>query len=502
MPDFDVCVIGAGPAGYAAAMRAWDYGRRVCLIDRGPIGGTGIHNGALSSKTLWELSHDYRRVLNRSRGYTATNVHIDYAKVCHAVADAVAEKTSQLHHQLDVLSSPMPCQSGRVTFIRGSAEFIDAHQVYVEGPELTVRAENFVLATGSRPRTMPDITIDGRYICTSDHIMHLDHFPRSLVILGAGVIGCEFATIFANFGQTKVYLIDRADRILPFEDIDIAQVCAKNLEARGVTIHHRANLLEMKVVDGEVHYTIQHAGGGVETIAVDQALISIGRIPNTNGLHLERAGLEVNRWGYLDDDDTRTSVPNIYAVGDVTQDIALVSIAEIEGRHAVEHMYGTVTAPLSYENVSSIMFLDPEVAGVGLNETQAQEKRIPYRVAVYDYSLVNRAIAMRATSGFLKLLATDDDELRILGIRVLGVHASTSIETVSLMIRQGRSVRDLAELLHPHPAVTEGLQDCVRMLLGTSIMKPQVFRSQLRVSRVGYPPPPPEQAEPAGKQEG
>ena len=488
MPDFDVCVIGAGPAGYAAAMRAWDFGKRVCLIDRGAVGGTGVHDGALSSKTLWELSRDYRRVLNRSRGYTATNVHIDYAQVCHAVADAVAEKTGQLTHQLEVLANPMPCHSGRVTFIRGSAEFLDPHRVYVEGPELTVKASKFVLATGSRPRSLPDITVDGRYICTSDHIMHLDHFPRSLVILGAGVIGCEFATIFANFGQTKVYLIDRADRILPFEDIDIAQVCAKNLEARGVTIHHRATLLEMKVVDGEVHYTIQHATGGVETIVVDQALISIGRVPNTGGLALEKAGLQVNARGYLEDDDTRTAVPHIYAVGDVTQDIALVSIAEIEGRHAVEHMFGEVSEPLSYENVSSIMFLDPEVAGVGLNENQAQKKRIPYQVAVYDYALVNRAIAMRSTSGLIKLLATDDDDMRILGIRVLGAHASTSIETVSLMIRQSRSVRDLAELLHPHPAITEGLQDCVRMLLGSSIMKPRVFRSRLRVSRVGYPP--------------
>ena len=488
MSDFDVCVIGAGPAGYAAAMRAWDFGKRVCLIDRGAVGGTGVHNGALSSKTLWELSRDYRRVLQRSRGYVASDVSIDYAQVCHAVSDAVAEKTQQLTQQLEVLAEPLPCQSGRVTLIRGIAEFIDPHRVHIEGPEITIKADNFVLATGSHPRTLPDITVDGRYICTSDHIMNLDHFPRSLVILGAGVIGCEFATIFANFGQTKVYLIDRADRILPFEDIDIAQVCAKNLESRGVTIHHRATLLEMKVVDGEVHYTIQHASGGVETIAVDQALISIGRVPNTGSLGLERAGLKVNARGYLEDDDTRTAVPHIYAVGDVTQDIALVSIAEIEGRHAVEHMYGEVTQPLSYENVSSIMFLDPEVAGVGLNETQAQKKRLPYRVAVYDYSLVNRAIAMRSTSGFLKLLASDDEEMRILGIRVLGVHASTSIETVSLMIRQSRSVRDLAELLHPHPAITEGLQDCVRMLLGTSIMKPQVFRSQLRVSRVGYPP--------------
>ncbi len=487
MPEFDVCVIGAGPAGFAAAMRAWDFGKRVCIIDRSAVGGTGVHNGALSSKTLWELSRDYRNVLRRNRGYTVGDVQIDYAQVRHAVADAIDEKTSQLTHQLEVLGRPMPCETGRVTFIRGSAEFIDAHQVYVEGPEVTVKARNIVLATGSRPRSLPDIVIDGRYIVTSDHIMQMDHFPRSLVILGAGVIGCEFATIFANFGQTKVYLIDRAERILPFEDIDIAQVCAKNLESLGVTIHHRATLLEMKVVDGEVRYTIQHGTGGVETIAVDQALISVGRIPNTSGMSLERAGLSVCDRGYLEGDDTRTSVPHIYAVGDVTRDIALVSIAEIEGRHAIEHMYGDGVEALSYENVSSIMFLDPAVAGVGLNELQAQKKRIPYKVAVYDYSLVNRAIAMRATRGFIKLLATDDDDMRILGIRALGAHASTSIESVSLMIRQGRSLSDLAELLHPHPAITEGLQDCVRMLLGSSIMKPKVFRSRLRVSRVGYP---------------
>ena len=124
-------------------MRAWDFGKRVCLIDRGAVGGTGVHNGALSSKTLWELSRDYRRVLQRSRGYVASDVSIDYAQVCHAVSDAVAEKTQQLTHQLDVLSEPLPCQSGRVTFIRGSAEFIDPHRVFVEGPEVTIKADRW-----------------------------------------------------------------------------------------------------------------------------------------------------------------------------------------------------------------------------------------------------------------------------------------------------------------------------------------------------------------------
>lgn len=209
-------------------------------------------------------------------------------------------------------------------------------------------------------------------------------------------------------------------------------------------------------------------------------------MPNTRGLDLEKAGIETSDRGYIVDTDTQTSVPHIYAVGDVTQDIALVNVGEIEGRHCIEKMYGEDVKPLSYQNISTIMFLNPEVAAIGMNEKQAQKERIGYRVAVYGYEMVNRAIAMRATDGFVKILTTDDDEMRILGMRALGVHASTTIEAVSLMIRHGRSARELAELLHPHPAVTEGVQDCVRMLLGTSIYKPEVFKTELRLSRISY----------------
>ena len=486
MADYDVCVIGAGPAGYAAAMRAWDYGKRVCVIERGPLGGAGIHNGALSSKTLWELSRDYRRALNRDRGFTVDRVEVSFEQVRHAVGTAVGERTRQLRKQFEALSSPMPGGRGTISLIRGTAAFLDAHRVHVDGPGRVIEAENFVLATGSSPRGLPDIDIDGRYVMTSDHVMQLDHFPRSLVILGAGVVGCEFATVFANYGRTKVYLIDRADRILPFEDADVAQLCATRLEARGVTIHHRSKLLDMKVLDGQVAYTIQHAEGGVETITVERALVSIGRVPNSRGLGLDKAGVKLCERGYVIADGARSSVPHIYAAGDLTRTSALVSVGEIEGRHAVDQMYDPSVKPLSYDNISSIMFLDPEVAGVGLNEKQAQAARIPYRVAVYGYDMVSRAIAMRATGGFLKLLVTDDEDMHILGMRALGVHASTSIETVALMIHQRRPVSDLAEVLHPHPSVTEGLQECVRMLLGTSILKPCVFRSSLRVSRIGY----------------
>jgi dihydrolipoamide dehydrogenase len=495
--SYDVCVIGAGPAGFAAAMRLWDFGRRVCLVERGRLGGTGVHDGALSSKTLWELSCDYRCAQRRDRGYVATDLQVRFDAVMQVVDEATRTKEGQMLRQLRALAPAAGTSlhegSGSIALVEGTARFVDPHTVEVSGAGIgesrRIHADAFIVATGSHPRTLPDIEIDGQRIITSDHIGRLARFPRSLVVLGAGVVGCEFATIFANFGQTKVYVIDRAERILPFEDPDVARVCSTNLEAKGVTIHHRAKLVSMRVVDDEVEYTIEHHTGGRETIRVETALVSIGRVPSTRGLGLPDIGVELDAGGHVVVEDTRTRVPHVYAVGDLTLDVALVSVGEIEGRHAAERIAGHTNAPLRHDNLSTIMFLDPEVAAIGLNEQQAQERRIPYRVAVYDYSLVNRPIAMRATGGFVKLLTTDDDELRILGMRALGVHSSTMLEAVSLMIQHGRSARDLAELLHPHPAVTEGLQDCVRMLMGSSIYKPCVFQSELRLSRIGYGKP-------------
>lgn len=490
MADYDVGVIGGGPSGYAAAMRLWDFGKRVCLVERAHLGGAGVHNGALSSKTMWELSRDYLNATRRDRGYTAKDVRVDFAAVRKAVLESTESKVRHMQRQLRDLSQPLPGHPGSLALVRGTARFVDAHTIIVEDAETSdlrrVTCDHFIVATGSRPRTLPNIAVDGDVILTSDHIESLEQFPRSLVILGAGVVGCEYATIFANYGQTKVFLIDRADRILPFEDSDVAQLCSSNLERKGVTVHHRSTLIAMQRVGDEVEYTIEHSTGGRETIRVEKAIVSIGREPNTSGLELAAAGVEVGPQGQVVATDTRSNVPHIYAVGDVTLDIALVNIGEIEGRHAAQLICGEAVQPLSYENLSTIMFLDPEVAAIGLNEQEAQKRRIPYRVAVYNYSLVNRAIAMRATDGFVKLLVTDDDEMRILGMRALGVHASTTIESVSLMMQGGRPARELAELLHPHPAVTEGLQDCVRMLMGTSIYKPSVFRSELRLSRVGY----------------
>ena len=496
MLDYDLCVLGAGPAGFAAAMRASDLGCSVALIERSGVGGTGLHHGVLASKTLWELSRDYRLASRRDRGYRIDHLSLEYEAVVGVVQTALREKEEQIERQLAArgpnhgreTSDEGTPEIGTIRLIRGQACFEGSNTVRViyEGSSESITAENFILATGSRPRPLDEIPVDGERIMTSDHFLRLETFPESMVIVGAGVVGCEFATILANFGRTRVFLIDRAARILPFEDEDIARVCTKNFEAHGVTIHHGAKLASMTVVDGRVRYVIEHDRGDVETFEVERALISIGRVPNTSDLGLDRCGVQLDDRGYVQSDDTRTTASHIYAVGDLTHDVALANVAEREGIHAAERICGVQRGMLGYDNLSTIMFLDPEVAAVGLNEQQAQQARVPYRVAVYDYSIVPRAIAMRATDGFVKLLVSDDQDARILGMRALGVHASTMIEAVSLMIRQRLPSSVLADLIHPHPAITEAVQDCLRMVLGRSLYKPEVFREHLRLSRVGY----------------
>lgn len=481
MNKFDLCVIGGGPSGYAAAMRALDFGKKVALIEKDKIGGAGIFNGALSSKTLWEISMDYQATINKNRGYEVKDVKLNYPTVIKVMNEAVNERKEQLEHQLNILS-----KSSDFTFIKGFGKLVSQYEILVKSKkgDETIWAENIVLAVGSRPRKLSHIPIDERIIATSDGLTSFPDFPKSIVILGAGVIGCEFATIFSNFGKTKVYLIDKAERILPFEDEDVANVIASNLEKNGVVLHKGSSLEKMDIIDGQVEYVLNYKGGKKETLRVEKALCAVGRVPNIEGLGLKELGVNLKDSGHVVDDFTQTNIPNIYAVGDLTADIALVNVGELEGRYAVETIYGKPYKKLTYENISTIMFLNPETAGVGLNETQAQKQKIPYRIARMHYSYVNRAIAMRKTQGFIKILVTDDDEMRILGMRALGPHASSTIQAVALLISMNKGIRELAELIHPHPSITEGVQECVRMLLGKSMIKPHVFKEKLKCHRV------------------
>lgn len=480
MEKFDLIVIGGGPAGYAAAMRGIDFGKSVCLIEKDRVGGAGVYNGALSSKTLWEMANKVASINDTIVSKGRTPFSVEWSDVQKTLDEAVFERKFQYSCHLKLLQKETT--NVHFKYERGFGSFLTKNEINIEheGEQKVIWGENIIISTGSRPRILPNIKVDRQSILTSDDIEHISDFPKSIVIIGAGVIGCEYATIFSNFGKTKVYIIDRQDQILPFEDEDISELVASNLEKKGVTIHHNATLVRMETIDNEVEYELQYPNGFKEIIRVEKALLSIGRVPNYENLKLENAGVNLSKRGvHIGDDDTQTNTPNIYAVGDVSGRIALVNMGEIEARHAVEKIFGGMSERLSYDNVCTIMFLNPEVASVGMNEKECVEKNIPVKVVKLDYSVITRAIAMRKTQGFFKIIVTNDKEMKILGMRAVGEHASSTIQAVGLLIKLNMGIEAISELVHPHPSIVEGIQECVRMLLKRSIFKASVFKDKL-----------------------
>lgn len=481
MKKYDVCVIGGGPSGYAAAMRALDFNKKVVLIEQHKLGGAGVFNGALASKTMWEISHDILAEKYQAERFGKKYEVPDYKSIVAEVRAAEQERSKQMLEHLQLLEKAQ--KSNTFDFITGKASIISKNEILIckNNGEETVFAENIILATGSRPRYLPHIAIDEKIIVTSDGINNFDVFPKSLVILGAGVIGCEYAAMFSNFGKTKVHIISKDDRILPFEDLDISAILEENFKKNGIIIHKNAELKEMKVVGENVQFELCFANNSCKTIEVEKALISVGRVPNIETLGLENVGVKLNKRGFIEDDNTITSVPNIFAVGDLTADIALVNVGELEGRHAVEMLYDNVSTKLRYDTISTIMFLNPEIASVGLNETQAIAKGINFKVAKVQYNTIARAIAMRNTHGFFKILVTDDEQMRVVGMRAVGEHASSAIQAVALLMAFDKGIETLAEMIHPHPSIIEGVQECLRALLGKSIYKPSVFSNHISI---------------------
>lgn len=295
MDNFDLIVIGGGPAGYAAAMRGIDYGKKVCLIEKERVGGAGVYNGALSSKTLWEISNRVSHINSTLVSGGRSPYEVSWQDVRRQLDEAIFERKFQYSCHIKLLQTET--MNKLLHYERGTGSLVSEHEVKIthEGTEKIIRGENIVLASGSRPRSLPNITVDEKNILTSNGIEQLEDYPKSLVIVGAGVIGCEYATIFSNFGKTKVYLIDRQDRILPFEDSDISSLVASNLQKNGVTIHHKANLARLEVKDGMVEYELTYDDGLKEIIQVEKALLAVGRVPNIEKLNIEAAGVKCQK---------------------------------------------------------------------------------------------------------------------------------------------------------------------------------------------------------------
>lgn len=481
MDRYDLVVIGGGPSGFASAMRGLDFKKKVLLVEKTRLGGAGVTNGALSSKTWWELSREASAFRKSLRRYNIQEPTINYTEIRSEVKKAVKERKDLLEEQMNHLRTN---GNRLLEFKTGEARLIDQHEIEIThgAQKERVWAEYIILATGSRPRYLPELPIDEKIVLTSEGIEDIEDFPESMVIVGAGVIGCEYATIFSGFGKTKVHLIDKGDRILPMEDEDAVKIIERNMENNGVLIHRNSRLVAMKIVNGRVEYELEYTDGSRQTFNVEKALVSVGRVPNLEDLWDDKVGISISKRG-IENNDTQTNVPNIYAVGDLTADISLVNVGELEGRYAVERIFGKPERKLIYENISTIMFLSPEVAGVGLNEIQAKEKGLEYKVVTLEYSTIPRAIAKRNTQGFIKLLATNDDEMKILGMKVVGNNASSAIQAVAVLISMNKGIEELAECVHPHPSITEGIQECVRMLTGKSLLKPLALAGRLSCRR-------------------
>jgi len=475
--NYDVCVIGCGPAGFAAAMRSYDFGNHVCIIEGNHIGGAGIYDGALSSKTMWELSKDFSIANKIDRGYRASNISVDYEKVRDNVFDAVREKSYQIRSQIATFSKKEGSTKS-LTLIEGWGKFSTEKTLIVSkknGEEVEIVANNYIIATGSHPRKHPDLEIDEKTIISSDHVLQLEKFPREILIVGAGIVGCEFATIFAEFGQTKVHLLDSQERVIPFEDDDVSDYAGKMLENIGVKIHHKASLKGIEKYEQHTDVTLEYKDGHNKVISVDTILISIGRVPSFKRLGLENVGVTLTDRGLLAVDDNCKVTDNIYAAGDITGHNALVNVAEMEGRFAAKAIESKINFPLRYRNMSTIMFFNPEISAVGLNEKECKEDNIAYKVVIYKHLLVSRAIAMRDTDGFFKMIVTDEENPQVLGMRAAGPQAAASIMYIATLMDHNVSLGDIMKTVQPHPSMTEGIQECIRTLLGKSIFKPEAF---------------------------
>ncbi|MCE1199032.1 MAG: NAD(P)/FAD-dependent oxidoreductase [Marinilabiliales bacterium] len=487
MKHFDLAVIGSGPGGLAATMRAVDFGKNVCLIEAGHLGGNGIYNGPLTSKTMWELSADYAVAAAVDRGYRASGLQVDYNLVKKTVLQAAKTKQNQILSQIETYSEDNR-QNGSITLKQGFARFLDRNRLEITSAneQEIIYAEYIIIATGSVPRPHPDLQIDQKQIVDSDGILNLEKFPERMMIIGSGIIGCEFATIFSNFGQTEVHLLDRTHRVIPFEDDDVSDFVSRNLQKNGVIIHHTANLRTVRKQSDCLEIVLDYEDGHSSVVEVDIILISIGRDPNTQGLSLENAGIETTSKGYLKINEecalSDFGKCNIFAAGDVTGQKALYGVAEEQGRYIVEAIFGKTNFLLDYSHMPTLMFFKPELAAVGANEKMLRAKGIPYKAVYYSNELVNRTIAMRNTRGFVKIMVSNEGTDRILGMRASGPQASAFIVSIAYLINADIRVQEVLQSIHPHPSVTEGIQECLRVFHNQSIFKPKAFPHLIHVT--------------------
>ncbi len=461
--SFDLIIVGSGPGGYVAAIRASQLGMRVACVEAEALGGVCLNIGCIPTKALLTSALLVNEVQDAEKhGISAKDVTFDLGPAqerSRRVADQMRNGVGHLF------------KKNGVTHVEGFGRLKGPGKVEVEGADgnkSVYEAGHVIIATGSRPRDLPFLKIDEERIWSSTGALMQETAPESLFIVGAGAIGMEFADIYASYG-TQVTIVEALDRILPLEDAEVSKFMERVYKKRGMEIHTGARLEEAEVSKNGVKVTFKDSKGEPHTQDVDYVLSAVGRVPNSADLGLDSAGVKVDDLGFITvDEQMQTNVPGVYAIGDVAGRQLLAHKASHEGIVCVEHIAGQGHHTIDYGNVPNCTYCHPEVASVGLTEEQAREQGHDIQVAKFPWVGVGRAVAAGHTDGFVKIVR-DKKYSEILGAHIVGPSATELIAEFVVGRHLESTVEELERAMHPHPTLSEGVSEAALAALGRPI---------------------------------
>ena len=464
MKQYQLIVIGAGPGGYEAAIRAAQLGLHTALIERRQVGGTCLNRGCIPTKTMLHSAQLYKETAHFELfGLHTENTSFDWAKIHQRKNDVVSKLRSGIEQLI---------KANKIDFFNTSASILSPHEVQLEqGEETTLYGDNILIATGSVPSRPPIPGLDLPGVVTSDELLddpsyaQTDSLPKEILIIGGGVIGVEFASVFSSFG-CKVTIVEALDRILSTMDREISQNLSMILKKRGVEIHTGAMVERLEQSDGKLvcHFTEKEKP---QQISSQQILVAIGRRANTQGLFGNDFSVEMERGHIVTDESFRTSVDSIYAIGDVSAKIQLAHMASAQGICAAHIIAGKVP-PINLQAVPGCIYTDPEIASVGLSEDEAKKQGIPVKKGKFIMSGNGRSIIDEQERGFIKVLAHQDTDV-ILGAQLMCSRATDIVSELSAAIVNGLTVDQLAAVIRPHPTFCEGVTEAVEDVHGMAI---------------------------------
>ncbi|MBN6186251.1 dihydrolipoyl dehydrogenase [Aneurinibacillus sp. BA2021] len=457
--ELDVLVIGAGPGGYVAAIRAAQLGKKVAVVDKAEVGGVCLNRGCIPSKSLISAAKQYEQAKEGSSiGINVEGVSVDMKKVQEWKQSVVNKLTGGVGQLL---------KGNGVEVISGEALFVSENEVRVfHGYDVNrYRFNHCIIATGSRPIEIPALPFSERILSSTEALM-LDHIPQKMLVVGGGYIGIELGTVFAKLG-TKVTVLEGADSILPGFEKPMVQMVRKKLKKLGVEIHTEAMAQASEVTENSVKVTAK-IKDKEETFEADYCLVTVGRRPNTDELGLEAIDMKLTDRGLIQiDKQCKTNIPNVYAIGDIVEGPALAHKASYEGKVAAEVIAGQ-PSEIDYMAIPAVVFSDPEMASVGLTEQQAKEEGYTVKTGRFSFAANGRALSVNETDGFVKVVANEEDG-RVLGVQVVGPEASDLIAEAGLAIEMGATLEDIALTIHAHPTLAEVTMEAAEAALGHGI---------------------------------